>query len=109
MKKRFLTILMVITFVSSVFAAGVWNPKDTLNTPLSGQTWSCVEVWNGGTCTVRATDATVKVVSWFSSAGMFASKENSTGWLIYIIEGTIDGKRQRRNVIDSDATQINFW
>lgn len=94
---------------TSVFAAGFWSPKDTLNTPLTGYTFNCVQFWNGGGLILTAENATIKVTSMHSTAGMFASKENETNWLVYIVEGTINGKHCTRNIIDSESLSIVFW
>ena len=109
MRKKFFAILLVIAMIVPAFSAGWYNPKDELATPMSNQTWECVEVWNGGSVMARFTNARIKVISMFSSAGMFASKENSTSWLVYQVTGTLDGKTVTRNFIDSDATSIQFW
>ena len=109
MKKRFLIFTILAMLTTSIFAAGFWSPKDTLNTPLTGYTFEHVEFWNGGAKMFEMEYATIKVTSMYSSAGMFASEKNSTSWLVYIVEGQINGKNCKRNVIDSEALSIVFY
>lgn len=109
MKKKFLIFALIAMVSTSVFAAGFWSPKDTLNTPLTGYTFAGVQFWNGGAKMFEMQDATIKVTSMYSSAGIFASEKNSTSWLVYIVEGTLNGKRCKRNIIDSEALSIVFW
>lgn len=109
MKKRFLIFTILAMLTTSIFAAGFYSPKDTLNTPLTGQTFECVQFWNGGAKMFEMQDATISVISMYSSAGMFASEKNSTSWLVYIVEGTINGKKCKRNVIDSESLAIVFY
>ena len=109
MKKKFLIFALIAMVTTNVFAAGIWSPKDTLNTPLTGYTFEGVQFWNGGGLMFEMQNVTIKVTTMYSSAGMFASEKNSTSWIVYIVEGTMNGKRCKRNVIDSEATSIVFW
>lgn len=109
MKKKFLVFALIAMVTTNVFAAGIWSPKDTLNTPLTGYTFEGVQFWNGGGLMFEMQNVTIKVTTMYSSAGMFASEKNSTSWIVYIVEGTMNGKRCKRNVIDSEATSIVFW
>lgn len=109
MKKKFLIFALIAMVTTNVFAAGIWSPKDTLNTPLTGYTFEGVQFWNGGGLMFEMQNVTIKVTTMYSSAGIFASEKNSTSWIVYIVEGTMNGKRCKRNVIDSEATSIVFW
>jgi len=109
MKKKFLIFALIAMVSSSVFAAGMWSPKDILKTPLTDRTFEGVQFWNGGSMMFEMQNATITVISMYSSAGMFASEKNSTSWLVYIVEGTLNGKRCKRNIIDSEALSIVFW
>lgn len=109
MKKKFLIFALIAMVSTSVFAAGFWSPKDTLKTPLTGRTFEGVQFWNGGGKLFEMQDATITVISMYSSAGMFASEKNSTSWIVYMVEGTLNGKRCTRQVIDSEALSIVFW
>lgn len=105
-KKYFISIVLIFAvFAAPLFSAGIWNPTDVIKTPLSSQVWNCVEVWNGGTKIFEAKNAKITVWTMHSSAGLFASSENETNWIVY----TIEYNGGSRNIIDSEALSIIFW
>lgn len=110
MKKRFFAVLIILVLATTVFAAGWYNPKDTIETPLSSRTWDGVQFWNGGGLVLEMTDVQIKVVTMYSSAGWLASEKNTTSWIVYQVTGNLKGSgRVTRNIIDSEALSIVFW
>lgn len=77
MKKRFLIFAILAMLTTSVFAAGFWSPRNTLKTPLTGYTFEVVQFWNGSGMMFEMREATIKVSSMYSSAGVFAFEKNS--------------------------------